>query len=150
MTPKEKAEELQKCADRHREMHKARMQVEYQVLITALTFYAAATWAVVQYASLGMWMRLAISAGYVALAVFASALLKRLHAPNQVNIAIAENYEAEAIKAVEPAENPIPERLRRTDYNWIRSVPFLASNWGFQSATVAGFAAVGIILIWTR
>lgn len=150
MTPKEKAEELQKCVDRHREIHKARMQVEYQVLITALTFYAAATWAVVQYASLSMGMRLAISAGYVALAVFASVLLKRLHAANQVNIAIAENYEAEVIKALEPIENPIPVRLRRTDYSHIKTVPFLASNWGFQSLTVAGFAAVGIILIWTR
>lgn len=150
MTPKEKAEELQKCADRHREMHKARMQVEYHVLITALTFYAASTWAVVQYAILGTCMRLAISAGYTALAVFASVLLKRLHAANQVNISIAENYEAEIVRVVEPVDNPIPERLRRTDYNRIRSLPFLASNWGFQSATVAGFAAVGIILIWTR
>lgn len=150
MTPKEKAEELQKCADRHREMHRARMQVEYQVLITALTFYAAATWAVVQYGNLSTWMRVAISAGYVVLAVLASALMKRLHAANQVNIAIAENYEAEVIKVVDPAENPIPERLRRTDYSRIRSVPFLESNWGFQSATVAGFAVVGIILIWTR
>lgn len=149
MTPKEKAEELQKCADRHREIHKARMQVEYQILITALSFYAAATWAVVQYANLGMGMRLAISAGYVALAVFASALLNRLHAANQVNIAIAENYEAELIKTFEQLENPIPQRLRRTDYSQIKPVSFLASNWGFQSVTVAGFAAVGIIVIWT-
>ena len=150
MTPKEKAEGLQKCADRHRDIHKARMNVEYQVLITALTFYVASTWAVIQYASLGAYMRVAISVGYLALAVFTSALLKRLHAANQVNIAIAENYEAETIRVLELHKNPIPERLRRTDYNRIRSVHFFASNWGFQSATVAGFAAVGIILIWTK
>ena len=150
MTPKEQVEELQKCADRHRDMHKARMQVEYHVLITALTFYAVATWAVVQHAIIGTSIRLAISFGFFALALFASTLLKRLHAANHVNIAIAENYEAEIIKLIEPQANPIPERLQRRDYNYVRSVSFIVSNWGFQSATVFGFAVVGVILIWTK
>lgn len=150
MTPKEKVEELQKCANRHRDMHKARMQVEYHVLVTALSFYAAATWAVVQYATLGLPIRVAISVGFILLSFFASALIKRLHAANQVNIAISENYEAELVRLLEPQTNPIPQQLQRRDYNHIRPVPFLVSNWGFQSATIVGFSLVGIILIWTK
>ena len=150
MTPKEKVEELQKCSNRHRDMHKTRMQVEYHVLVTALTFYAAATWAVVQYATLGLYIRVAISVGFIFLSFFASALLKRPHMANQVNIAIAENYEAEIVKLLEPQTNPIPERLQRRDYNHVRLVPFVVSNWGFQSATIIGFSLVGIILIWTK
>jgi hypothetical protein len=150
MTPKEKVEELQKCANRHRDIHKTRMQVEYHVLVTALTFYAAATWAVVQYPSLNLPIRVAISIGFIALSFFASALLRGLHAANQVNLAIAENYEAEIVKLLEPQTNPIPERLQRRDYNHIRTVSFLVSNWGFQSATIIGFSLVGILLIWTK
>jgi len=85
MTPKERVEELQKCANRHRDMHKARMQAEYHVLITALTFYSAATWAVVQDATVGLPLGVALSIGLIALSVFASALLKRLLEANRVN-----------------------------------------------------------------
>lgn len=150
MTPKETTEELQKCAGRHRDIHKARMQVEYHVLVTSLTFYAATTWAVVQLDTVGVCLKLVVSNGFILLAVFASVFLKRLHKANQVNIAIAENYEAEIIRILEPQTNPIPLELQRTDFNKIRSVTFFESNWGFQSATVVGFAVVGIILIWSK
>ena len=150
MTPKEKVEELQKCADRHRDMHKARMHVEYQTLITSLTFYCIATWSVIQSISLNMPSRLVISCGFIILALFASTLLKRLHHANQKNIAMAENYEAEIIKHLEPNTNPVPEHLRRKNYDEVKSVPFFSSNWGFQSATVFGFALVGIILMWSK
>lgn len=149
MTPKEQVEELQKCADRHRALHADRMKFEYHVLVTALTFYATATWAIVQYSHAGAWIRSATAAGFAFLAYMASALLRSLHASNQINIAIAENYEAQIVELLSLPRNPIPAHLQRKDFNRVREVPFTTGNWGFQCATVWGFALVGILVILT-
>lgn len=39
MSPKEKNEELQKCADRHRAIHDWRQKLESRVLFTSFSFY---------------------------------------------------------------------------------------------------------------
>lgn len=149
MTPKEKSEELQKCADRHRAIHDWRQKLESRVLFTSLSFYAGATFAVLKLeTSPSESVKYALSISYLLLAFITSILLKRIHLANQVNVAISENYEAEIIKVLEIDPNPIPKDFQKPDYNLIHPVKFFKSNWGWQTCVTSGFAFAGILLLW--
>jgi hypothetical protein len=147
---KEKIEELQKCADRHRAIHDSRLKVEYRILITLIGFYASATWAILREGPFDTPIRWAVSVGYLILASFTAALLYRLHKSNQVNKAVAENYEAEIIELLDLIQHPIPKKFRRTDRGLVPKVKFLISNWGLQALFVFCFAIVGSLLILTK
>ena len=152
MNAMEKIQELNKCADRHRAIHDNRQRIEYRVLVAVLTFYAGSTWAILKHDSviLPFAVKLTVSAGYFILATITSAFLRRLHFANQVNIAIAENYETEIIQLLELTKNPIPKGFQKTDYDKVRPLKFPISNWGWQTVITLCFALIGLLMVWSK
>lgn len=145
--------ELQKCADRHRAIHSERQKLESRVLFTVLTFYAGTTLAILKITSSpDVVLRVGISVGFLAFAVLTSALLKRLHFSNRVNITIAENFEAEVIRMLDLPRSPIPQAFQKaeTEFDNVRNVTFLGTNWGWQSSMMFAFAIVCSLLLWIR
>jgi len=146
-----KVQALQKCADRHRYVHDARQKVEYKVLITALTFYVGATWAIGKHdVDMQEWAKIGVTLAFFALAVVTSFLLKRLHFSNRVNISISENCEAEIINLLQLSRNPIPEKFQKRDYDNPRHIQPFPSNCVWQCTAVWCFAVVAALLIWTQ
>jgi len=145
MEDKDKLENLRFLSESHRNLHQQRRIIELRVLLTTLSLYALAAFAVLkgefkQVPSTSILV--AICLCFFVVGCLASAYLKRIHYANRINISLAEAAEKGMTKLLD---------LEELNDNFVtaqnkRSHPMLA--WIWQTAIIFSMGIGSAIIIY--
>ncbi len=99
----DKLENLRYLSELHRKLHQQRRAIELRVLLTTLSLYALAAFAVLKGEVTQAFDRsiiVAVCACFFVLGCLASAFLQRIHKANRANLNLAEAAEKEMVELI--------------------------------------------------
>lgn len=143
----ERLSSLQYLSENHRTLHQQRQRMEQRVLLTTLTMYVLAAFAVLKgevHGEIPLGIRAGVPVVFLVVALLAIAYLYRIHRANHINIRLAEAAEWEIVLLVESVK--MPEALQNLESE--------RSGWGilhplwWQGGVILTFAIGSAIIIW--
>ena len=138
-----KLEQLRFLSETHRTLHEQRRRIEQRVLLTTLSLYVLAAFAVLkgEIKEITTGLKFGLWAAFFILALIAAAYLRSIHRANRINLSIAEAAEGDIGKMVDSER--VNEVLR--DASMERVHPFW--SWWWQATTIFVVALASVLMI---